>query len=327
MSFFAHAQPTEISRPAIGFVPNQGQWPVEVLAQLPTETARIWILQDGIRFSLLGPSDEDSIGLFVFTERFEGADPGRFVGQGPLAGQLSYFLPSGTASRVPHYASAVVDGLYPGVRLELELSADGFLKTTWVGDSPEALKSVASHFEGLPEGEARGRYLHFELPVGWLEMDMHHAEGLRGEVHAQWLSRDNAWTPVAPKATRIDPVYRFSTFSGSVSDNFGYTATYDLQGRTWLGGIAFGAQFPVVNGVQSSFAGGGTDVALMLFSPDGTSLLCGTYYGGGNREQPHSMMVGPNGDLVVMGITGSANLPHTATGYDTTYAGGTSING
>ena len=327
LSFFAQAQPTEISRPAIGFVPNQGQWPEEVLAQLPTETARIWILQDGIRFSLRGPSDADSLGLFVFTERFEGADPGRFVGQAPLAGHLSYFLPSGTASRVPHYASAVVDGLYPGVRLELELSADGFLKTTWVADSPEALNSVASHFEGLPEGDARGRYVHFELPVGQLEVDLPRAEGLRGEVHAHWASRGTTWTPVAPKATRIDPVYRFSTFSGSVSDNFGYTATYDLQGRTWLGGIAFGAQFPVVNGVQSSFAGGGTDVALMLFSPDGTSLLCGTYYGGGNREQPHSMMVGPNGDLVVMGITGSANLPHTATGYDTTYAGGFSING
>jgi gliding motility-associated-like protein len=327
LGFLAQAQPTEISRPVLGFVPNQGQWPEEVLAQLPTETARIWILKDGLRFSLRGPSDADSAGLFVFTEHFEGAEPGRFVGQGRLPGSLSYFLPSGTASKVPQFATAAVDGLYPGVRLELELSADGFLKTTWVGDSPEALNSVASHFEGLPEGEARGRYVRFELPVGQLEVDLPRAEGLRGEVHAHWASRGTTWTPVAPKATRIDPVYRFSTFSGSVSDNFGYTATYDLQGRTWLGGIAFGAQFPVVNGVQSSFAGGGTDVALMLFSPDGTSLLCGTYYGGGNREQPHSMMVGPNGDLVVMGITGSPNLPHTATGYDTTYAGGFSING
>ena len=73
LSFFAQAQPTEISRPTVGFVPNQGQWPAEVLAQLPTETARIWILQDGLRFTLRGPSEEDSSDLFVFSEHFQGA--------------------------------------------------------------------------------------------------------------------------------------------------------------------------------------------------------------------------------------------------------------
>ncbi|MFM1884701.1 MAG: hypothetical protein RL168_885, partial [Bacteroidota bacterium] len=327
LSLVARAQPTEISRPGLGFIPNEGQWPSEVLAQLPTETARIWILEDGLRFALRGPSEEDSAGLYVLTESFEGAQSGRFYGSSPLPGFLSYFLPSGTAAQVPHFAFARLEGLYPGVSLEMELSPDGFLKTTWVAESPEAMKGVASKFEGVQTGRAEGRYLHFELPVGRLAIDLPRAAGEKGEVSAHWRQKGDQWIPVAKGATHLDPVYRFSTFSGSVSDNFGYTATYDLLGRTWLGGIAFGAQFPVVNGVQSSFAGGGTDVALMLFSPDGTSLVCGTYFGGGNKEQPHSMMVGPNGDLVVMGVTGSANLPHTANGYDTTYAGGTSING
>ena len=326
-SLLAQAQPTEISRPGMGFIPNEGQWPSEVLAQLPTETARIWILQDGLRFALRGPSDEDSASMFVCTERFGGAQPGRFKGSSPLPGYLSYFFPSGSAAKVPHYASAQVDGLYPGVVLELELSVDGFLKTTWEAESPQALKAVASKFDGVGEGAAKGRYLHFDLPVGQLAIDLPQAEGKNGEVRAHWMAKNNLWVPVAQGATRIDPVYRFSTFSGSISDNFGYTATYDLQGRTWAGGIAFGAQFPVVNGVQSSFAGGGTDVALMLFSSDGTSLVCGTYYGGNNKEQPHSMMVGPNGDLVVMGVTGSSNLPHLSNSYDSTFAGGTSING
>ncbi|NCZ94903.1 MAG: hypothetical protein EBZ16_05175 [Flavobacteriia bacterium] len=327
LSFFAQAQPTEISRPTVGFVPNQGQWPAEVLAQLPTETARIWILQDGLRFTLRGPSEEDSSDLFVFTEHFQGAQSGRFTGLGGLPGHLSYFFPSGSAAMVPHFASAAIDGLYPGVTLELELSPDGFLKTTWVGESPEDLRAVASQFEGVEHGEAQGRILRFAYPAGVLEIDLPDAQGSRGSVPAQWRRNASTWAPVARSADRIDPVYRFSTFSGSVSDNFGYTATYDLQGRTWIGGIAFGAQFPVVNGVQSSYAGGGTDVALMLFSPDGTSLLCGTYFGGGNREQPHSMMVGPNGDLVVMGVTGSSNLPHPLNSYDTTFSGATSING
>ncbi|MDG1252248.1 MAG: gliding motility-associated C-terminal domain-containing protein [Schleiferiaceae bacterium] len=327
MGFLAHSQPIEISRPSMGFIPNQGQWPSLVLAQLPTETARIWILQNGLRFTLRGPSEEDSSDLFVFTERFQGAQTGRFKGGSVLPGHLSYFLPSGAAAKVPHFASATINGLYPGVKLELELSPDGFLKTTWVGESSQDLMAVASQFEGLANAHAQGHYLRFTLPSGALELDLPEAQGARGPLTAHWRQIEGAWTPVARGADRIDPVYRFSTFSGSVSDNFGYTATYDLQGRTWIGGIAFGAQFPVFNGVQSSFAGGGTDVALMLFSPDGTSLLCGSYYGGGNREQPHSMMVGPNGDLVVMGVTSSSNLPHAVNSYDTTFSGASSING
>lgn len=324
----AVAQPLVIDRPAQGFIPNQGQWPKEVLAQLPTETARIWIMEKGFRFTLRGPEEVDSADLFVFSETFEGAARGQFVGSLPLAGSLTFYSPLGYAAAVPQFAEGAVHGLYPGVTLELSLSPDGFLKTNWVGERAQDLARVASTFEGLPSGTpSGGNHITFDLPVGNLTISLPQAGNVRKALHAHWEEEQGQWHPKAKGATWIDPVYRFSTFSGSISDNFGYTATYDGLGRTWLGGIAFGTQFPVANGIQSSYAGGGTDVVLMLFSPDGTGLRCGTYFGGSNREQPHSMMAAPNGDLVVMGTTGSADLPHTSNGYDTTFGGGTSING
>lgn len=317
----------EIPRPQVGFVPNRGQWPEVVLAQLPTETARIWILKDGFRFVSRGPEESDSTDLFAWTERFIGSQPATFEGNGLLTGTLSYFMPGGQAQNLPQYARAILRGLYPGVDLVLASSPDGFLKTTWVADDPASLEQIATEFDGVLGSHASGRMLTLELPIGNVLVDLPFAEGRRGEVAATWKRTQNGWRPTARGAVVIDPVYRFSTFSGSISDNFGYSATYDGLGRTWIGGIAFGAQFPTTNGIQSSYAGGGTDVALMLFSPDGTTLRSGSYFGGGNREQPHSMMAAPNGDLVVLGVSASANLPHNPMTYDSTFAGGTSING
>src|SRR5690606_11876206 len=38
----------------------------------------------------------------------------------------------------------------------------------------------------------------------------------------------------------IDPLLIFSTYSGSLGDNFGFTATYDSQGHLYAGGIVDG---------------------------------------------------------------------------------------
>lgn len=317
-----------IERPAVGFIPNLGQWPTEVLAQLPTEHARIWILETGIRFSLRGTDEGDSSDLFVLTEHFVGAGQGEFHGDGPLPGRFSYHFPEHHAQQVPHYARGTIQGLYPGVILHIEQTLDGYLKTTWTADQPAQLMPLRSHFEGAESQElSRSEVLRLGLPIGHLDIELPEAHSHDGPKRTSWKHVGRDWVPSARKATSIDPVYRFSTFSGAISDNFGYTATYDAQGRTWAGGIAFGSQFPVANGLQSSFGGGGTDVALMLFSADGTTLRCGTFFGGGNREQPHSMMAAPNGDLVVMGVTASLNLPHLSACYDSIFAGGSSING
>jgi len=129
----------------------------------------------------------------------------------------------------------------------------------------------------------------------------------------------------------IDPVLEFSTYSGSKADNFGCTGTYDDLGNGYAGGTVFGPGLPLSLGAfQTSFGGGtkenlgygdGRDAAILKFSPDGKKLLFGTYLGGNNNEQPHSMVTTATGDLYVMGSTRSSNFPVTGGCYKNSNSG------
>lgn len=115
----------------------------------------------------------------------------------------------------------------------------------------------------------------------------------------------------------IDPVYVFSTVSGSRSDNWGFTATYDDAGNFYGGGIVFGSGYPVTPGVVGSVfhgpADNGTsfDIGISKFNPNGNRLIYATYVGGNGLDQPHSLFVDPQGNLVISGRTNSADYPTT----------------
>ncbi len=122
----------------------------------------------------------------------------------------------------------------------------------------------------------------------------------------------------------IDPTEIFSTFVGSVSDVWGYTATYDNAGDFYAGGIAFDAGYDPrhVGGYDQTFNGGDGsegvqpyDVALIKFNPTGSQALFATYLGGSGDEQPHSLVVDSRGNLIISGRTTSPNFPVTAPTY------------
>ena len=123
----------------------------------------------------------------------------------------------------------------------------------------------------------------------------------------------------------IDPIYVFSTYTGATTDNFGYTATFDDDGNAYGGGIVWGWGYPTSLGaVDTTFNGGNFDAVISKFSADGTQLLWSSFLGGNGIDQPHSLESDEQGNLYVMGSTGSSNFPTTANAYDTSFAGGPS---
>ena len=122
----------------------------------------------------------------------------------------------------------------------------------------------------------------------------------------------------------IDPELVFSTFSGSVSDNFGYTACFDDAGNLYSGGIVFGGSFPTTTG--NTFGGGASDIAILKYDSSGQNLLYATFIGGNSGESPHSMVVNNRNELVILGTSGSVDFPISTLGYDNTYNGGRSFS-
>ena len=127
----------------------------------------------------------------------------------------------------------------------------------------------------------------------------------------------------------IDPVLEFSTYSGSTSDNFGYTATYDNFGFLYSGSTSFGVGYPTTMGAYQlnyANAAGGTDVAITKYDTSGTTRIYSTYLGGTKDELPHSMIVNSADELFIFGTTGSADFPTTLSAYQTTFNGGPALS-
>ncbi|CAG5004607.1 hypothetical protein DYBT9275_03405 [Dyadobacter sp. CECT 9275] len=121
----------------------------------------------------------------------------------------------------------------------------------------------------------------------------------------------------------IDPELIFSTYSGSVPDNWGHTATYDSEGNLFTGGTVFGTGFPVSVGAYQIRFDGMVDVAIMKFSPDGSELLYATYLGGASTDLPTSLIVNNKNELVILGTTSSRDFPVTGTAFQKNFGGGT----
>ncbi len=127
----------------------------------------------------------------------------------------------------------------------------------------------------------------------------------------------------------IDPVLKFSTYSGSNADNFGYTATYDNFGFLYSGSTVFGIGYPTTLGAyQLNYANsvGGTDIGITKYDTSGTMRIYSTYLGGTKDELPHSMIVNSANELFIFGTTASSDFPTTNLAYQTIFNGGPTLS-
>lgn len=127
----------------------------------------------------------------------------------------------------------------------------------------------------------------------------------------------------------IDPELTFSTFTGSTTDNWGMSATPDVDGNLFGGGTAMnsGAGYPISPGAFSStYNGGTTDITITKFNENGTALIYSTFIGGSRSETPNSMIASQNGELYIYGLTGSSNFPMAGTPFNSSYSGGPNLS-
>jgi gliding motility-associated-like protein len=121
----------------------------------------------------------------------------------------------------------------------------------------------------------------------------------------------------------IDPELAFSSYIGSVSSNFGFTASYDNEGNLFGGAIVFGAQYPTTVGAyQFTWGAGDIDCGISKFNEDGTDPLYSTYLGGSGNEAPHSIIVNDQNELYILGSTSSSDFPLGANAFQDEFGGG-----
>jgi gliding motility-associated-like protein len=241
----------------------------------------------------------------------------------------NYFIgndPAGWASDCKVYQAIQYQNIYPGIDVRY-YTENGVLKYDIIAAAGADLSQIVLKYDGVDGLEVKNKELIVRTSIGDMKESAPYSyqvvNGIRKEVNTRYEVKGNTvrfnikgYDPKA--ALVIDPSLVFCSYSGSRVDNWGFTATYGPDGAFFGGGIVFGSGFPTSAGAfQQVFAGGtaadgtaGFDMGIIKLSPNGSNRIYATYVGGrSHNEQPHSLIVDGQGNLVLAGRTHSTDYP------------------
>ncbi|MDP5169326.1 MAG: PKD domain-containing protein [Bacteroidia bacterium] len=345
-----------IAEPQMGvsnlrIIQNDGQWDSRINFSVPLNGGEIYLENNRLTYALFHIPDhgheqeahrapEDSLLRgHAFHVNFPGANELPSVVPTLMYPEYhNYYLgndPSKWASGVPLFGTVTYQNLWQGVDFRLYGFGDA-LKYDFMLDAGVDPSVISIDYEGLSSLRLSNDTLYLGTsvreitefpPVAYQEKN-----GRKVVVSCHYQLDGTILTYDFPEGYDqslpliIDPSVIFSTYTGSQSDNWGFTATYDTAGNAYAGGIQFGATsvfggYPTVGAIQTTFQGGQSDATISKFNATGTQLIFSTYLGGSNDDQPHSLIVDNDDELVVFGRTKSTNFP-TFNAYDGTQNGG-----
>lgn len=326
------------------FVENKGQWPKEVAYQGKGKTSAFYLTKKGYKINLAHPEDIDrlhnerhgiaisknpsssTIRFHAYEVAFLYADSNAvYEAEKRLPTYYNYFIGNDRnnwASECFAFQTVVRKNVYPGIDVRYYYDND-HLKYDIVVHPGADISKLALQYTGAENIQQKKGKLLVTTSVATVTEDVpfsyQPSSAGRKAVVCNYQLKGNIVRFNVDDYDRnttliIDPAIIFSSFSGSIADNWGFTATPDKLGNFYAGGIVFGYGYPATTGAfQQSYQGGNFDVGIMKFNPNGTQVLYATYIGGKQqREQPHSLVADDAGNLVIVGRTRSADFPVTA---------------
>lgn len=275
------------------------------------------------------PGMETTLRSHAYEVKFLNASNANIIADKPASGYNNYFIgndPSKWASECKIYQAVTYQNMYPGIDARY-YTDNGRLKYDIIVKPGADVNQVLMQYTGTDGLSVKNEELVIKTSVGDMKELAPYAyqveNGLKKEVSCRYKISGKVVKFSVDGYSRnstlvIDPNLVFASFSGSTADNWGYTATYGPDGSFYGGGIVFGTGFPVSTGAfQTSFGGGGNegsigsyDIGLIKLTPNGQNRVYATYIGGNGNEQPHSLVVDNQGNLVMSGRSFSGNYPN-----------------
>lgn len=113
-----------------------------------------------------------------------------------------------------------------------------------------------------------------------------------------------------------------STYIGGKGTDYLYSLVLDSFENVYLVGITNSSDFPTTPGAyHQSYNGGDYDAFIVKLSPDLSSLLASTYFGGSGVDYGVAIALDNSWNLYITGMTSSSNFPITSGAFDTSYGG------
>ncbi|HOY27832.1 MAG TPA: gliding motility-associated C-terminal domain-containing protein [Flavobacteriales bacterium] len=341
--------------PVATFTENRGQWPAQVLYRVLLPNGALFVERDAFTYALSAGGDAHQHGAthpdhahepyraHAFKVHFEGGNATHWSGASKAAHYENHFIgndPAQWGTGCGVFAEVTLHDVWPGI--DLHIDGRTGLKYEFLLDPGVDPNTVRMRYEGhdgvsisddrLVVKTTAGDVLE-EAPYSFYADDEE-----RSDIASTFKADGDQVVFVFPDGTDparplvIDPTLSFASYSGSAGDNFGFTATYDLGGHLYGGGIVFNTGYPTTLGAwDGSFNDEDTtinavDVGVSKWTVDGSSLIWSTYIGGSSSEAPHSMVVNQANELFILGHTGSSDFPTTSNCFQSTFSGGPALS-
>ncbi len=350
-----------------GLIENKGQWDTAVFFQSKSLEQTIWVQENGFIYDIRDYSDLEK--AHIYPKEMQNIDPTHFKQQ--LVGiefmgsnkvskiskekrsthYYNYFIGNEAkewTSDVHSFNEVTFENWYENIDLKLFDHENSFKYELWCKPNTDYSK-IQLKIKGCQKITIDGKgNLVLETSLGKILEEKPVAyyllNGKLTNVDCSFaLLNDVVSFKVGsfPKNATlvIDPTLIFATYCGSVTDNFGMTATYGYDGTAYSAGVIYGNQYPTPDNlafnVTSNFTVANvansvtTDAFISKYSADGTTMLWTSFLGGGNNTQgtetSHSLICDKQNNIYIFGATSSTDFP-TPNGFQQVHGGGSNLS-
>lgn len=344
----------------IQYIQNNGQWASHILYSTPVYGGNLFLEQNCFTYYFSNMSEigelhhsgnKNQLENFIikkhaFKVSFVGANPNiTLSGENKFANYYNYFLGNDQSKwqgKVPAYGAIRYPQLYDGIDM-LVYSQSSSVKYDYIVEPGADANKIKVLYDGLDNIQLVDGNLELTTSINKMielkPVAYQMINGSKVNVACEYLLDINTISFSFPNGYDknyeliIDPATLiFASYTGSSADNWGNSATFDNEGFLYGAGLTFDDGYPLTIGAFQTEWGGNPegisyigDITISKFTPDGSSLVYSTYLGGNSEDQPYSLFVSPQNELVLLGSTGSANYPITVGAYDVTFNGGPTI--
>jgi len=330
----------------VNFVENKGQMPSQVEFKADFMFAQIYFERDRFTYNLINNTEIPVSKVHHGNDNYNGtvhchAYQMKFINSnknteifknGQTHSYENYYL--GTkenwASRVYSYSEIEYKNIYEKINIKIKTNNAGIKYDYEVLPSGN-IQNIQVKFDGIEKLYIENEKLILKTSIyDIIELKPYSYQIINGkktEVKVLYTLKDGIIGFKAENYNKnetliIDPVLIFSTYSGSTTDNWGFTATYDSKGNVYSGGIIWLNGYPASIGAYQTANAGNWDIAIIKYNDIGTIRQWATYLGGVNGDLPHSLVVNSFDELLILGTTGSSNFPITTNAFDNSFGGG-----
>ncbi|NVN94871.1 MAG: gliding motility-associated C-terminal domain-containing protein [Bacteroidetes bacterium] len=342
-----------LQMPMLKFIENKNQWDSKVVFATDVESGMLFLEKNCLTYNLVKSSDikhshahngyvkshrksDNIVHYHAYQVEFLNCNDAEIIPSEKAYDYCNYFIGNDAKkwAKEAHKFNVVnYKNIYKNIDFKL-YSKNKFLKYDFIIKPAANPDNIQLKYKYVDNIKLSKGHLLIETSVNQiLELRPYCyqiIDGKEKEVECNYVLKKNVLSFKVGAYNRnynliIDPSLIFSTYTGSTADNWGFTATYDLYGNVFSGGIVSGIGYPVTVGAYQQNSGGNWDIGIIKYDSLGINRLYATYLGGSNGEMPQSLIVNTSNQLLIYGTTGSSNFPVTPNAYDTSFNGGQPI--